>query len=456
MLDHMSILQLLLVSLPEAVLLAALGFTLINFQPHLRQLLLIGIFQTFASYIVRASKLSFGLHTILLLLVFILIIHLVTHLKVFVSSLVGLLGFTTIALIEALYVPQLLKITGYTIAEILNHPIMRIYFFIPETGLLLMIILLCRHFNINIMSYLERKKTQVSVALMKKNNFGNNNFNKEYFLPITLILLSICLLAMLSNTFVFFRSVLLKDSFINIFSTFIVLGITVLICLLVIILKNIAGMIDIQHKAKKTKKTLSLIEELVYTIRKKRHDFNHHLQAVYGLLETGFQLEARDYIRKIFSHISTHEELIKTDTPEVSAMLYTKIGLAKKNNINLEIIIENSLKDLPLSFEETNSILGNLIDNAMEATNIINVEKRNITIELTRNSEGFCFEVTNQGKLIKPEIINEIFKPQFSTKEGRPGLGLSIVEEIVKQYNGTITAFSNNKNTTLSIFIPKR
>ncbi len=130
---------------------------------------------------------------------------------------------------------------------------------------------------------------------------------------------------------------------------------------------NLHHLVEVECTARQTANILSRMEDLIYSIRKQRHDFNHHLQTVYGFLEVGSFREARDYIRNTFSAITTCGELLKTDNHEISAMLYTKIGLAEAKNINLEVVINCSLKNLPLKSGESNSILGNLIDNAMEA-----------------------------------------------------------------------------------------
>ncbi|OPY58030.1 MAG: hypothetical protein A4E55_01203 [Pelotomaculum sp. PtaU1.Bin035] len=68
----------------------------------------------------------------------------------------------------------------------------------------------------------------------------------------------------------------------------------------------------------------------------------------------------------------TYEQALNdTDNHEISAMLYTKTGLAEAKNINFEVLVNCSLKELPLKSGEANSILGNLIDNAIEAVKLL-------------------------------------------------------------------------------------
>lgn len=455
--DHMTALELLLVSLPEAMLVAALGITLIGFKPRLNQLLIIGIFHALVSYIIRGSQVPFGLHTIILSLTLILIIHAVTRFNIMTSALAGLAGLTIFVTVEMLTAPQLLRITGYTFEEVLTDHILRVYFSLPEALILLLITLLCRRFDINLLSYWKREKSAVELTVAEhKIALNENFFMKQYFPLITLVLCPIMLLALLNNAFFVSQTANFPAPYLNSFTTFISLTVVVLTGLSAVVIKRITKVVEVEYKAKQTAETLSRMEELIYSIRKQRHDFNHHLQAVYGLLEVESYREARDYIRNTFLPISTHGGLIKTDNHQISAMLYTKIGLAEARNINLEITINCSLKDLPLRSGEANSILGNLIDNAMDAMENTSGERRQITLEITRDSKEFILTIANRGESIKPEIMDQIFQPNFSTKEGRQGLGLAIVKEIVELYNGSVTVSSYSEETLFTIRIPIR
>ena len=455
--DQMTVLQLLLISLPEAMLVAALGITLTGLRPRLLQLFIIGIFHALVSYIVRSTQVPFGLHTIVLLLAFILIIHAVTRLNLITSTLAGLAGLTVFAVVEMLIAPQLLEITGYTYEQALADPILRIYFFLPEAAAIILIIILCRRYRINILSYWKKVKQTGGLTMSRDEDMLEKDFYiKQYFPLIALVLSPILLLAILNCTLFLSRAGSISELYLNVFTTFISLAVVVLAGLSAAAIKRIGKVVEVECTARQTAEMLSRMEELIYSIRKQRHDFNHHLQAVYGFLEVGSFREARDYIRNTFSAITTHGELIKTDNHEISAMLYTKIGLAEAKNINLEVLINCSLKDLSLKSGEANSILGNLIDNAMEAVENTPGEKRLINVEITKPSNEFVFTVVNRVVPIEQEIIDIIFKPNFSTKKDRQGMGLAIVKELVERCNGSVTVSSNDEETIFTVSLPAK
>ncbi len=453
--DQMTVLQLLLISLPEAMLVAALGITLAGFGPRPGQLFIIGIFHALVSYIIRSSQVPFGLHTIVLLLAFILIIYAVTRLNLITSTLAGLSGLTVFAVVEMLIAPQLLKITGYTYEQALNDPILRIYFFLPEAAAIILIIILCRRYRINILSYWKKTKQTGGLTMSRDEDMLEEDFYiKQYFPLIALVLSPILLLAILNTAFFLSRVGSISDSYLNIFTTFISLAVVILAGLSVVAIKRIAKVVEVECTARQTAEMLSRMEDLIYSIRQQRHDFNHHLQAVYGFLEVGSFREARDYIRNTFSAITTHGELIKTDNHEISALLYTKIGLAEAKNIDFEVLINCSLKDIPLKSGEVNSVLGNLIDNAMEAVENDTGDRCLITVELIRKSNEFIFTVANRGNPIEPEIMDKIFELNFSTKKDRQGLGLAIVKELVERCNGSVNVSSNSEETIFTVRIP--
>lgn len=455
--DQMTALQLLFISLPEAMLVAALGITLAGFNPRLGQLFVIGIFHALVTFIIRSSQVPFGLHTIVLFLAFILIIYAVTRLNLITSTLAALAGLTVFAVVEMLIAPQLLEITGYTYELALADPILRIYFFLPEAAAIFIIIMICRRFSINILSYWRKTKRIRGLTMSKDEDPLDENFYiKQYFPLIALVLSPILLLALLNSTLYLSRAGGISELYANIFTAFISLAVVVLAGLSAAAIKRIAKVVEVECTARQTAVMLSRMEDIIYSIRKQRHDFNHHLQTVYGFLEVGSFQEARDYIRNTFSAITACGELIKTDNHEISAMLYTKIGLAEAKNINLEVVINCSLKNLPLQSGEANSVLGNLIDNAMEAAESAPGERRVIDMEITKSSNAFIFTVANRGNPIEPEIIDRIFEPDFSTKKGRPGLGLAIVKELVERYKGSIAVTSNDEETVFTVLIPNR
>lgn len=199
--------------------------------------------------------------------------------------------------------------------------------------------------------------------------------------------------------------------------------------------------------------TLNQIEDLNNTLRAQRHDFLNHLQVVYSLIEMNEYKETSDYIEKVYEDIKKVNRVLKTSNPAINGLLQAKQLDCEDRGILVELKIETRLEKLKVPSWEMCRVLGNLIDNAMEATE----ENRNkyLKIEILEESQEYRFFVKNNGKKIPEELISRIFEPGFTTKgEKGQGMGLAISKGIIEKYGGNIAVSTNDTNTTFKVTIP--
>jgi len=111
--DTMSLMSLVLVSLPEAILIALLGFQLAGIKVTPQQIFAIGALQTVVAYFIRLSPVPFGLHTIIQLGFFILILKIITGKTIEIVAVTALMGITVYLSLEAIIAPTILNLTGY-------------------------------------------------------------------------------------------------------------------------------------------------------------------------------------------------------------------------------------------------------------------------------------------------------------------------------------------------------
>ncbi len=118
---------------------------------------------------------------------------------------------------------------------------------------------------------------------------------------------------------------------------------------------------------------------------------------------------------------------------------------ARKPRLRLVKEIPTSIY-LPGSDKDWERVFVNLFLNAAQMMQ----RPSRIDISAQRNSEGLAIMIADNGPGIAPEILSRIFRPHVSTKtasEGRSGLGLHIVDSIVKQYGGRVTAANKERGT---------
>ena len=116
-----------------------------------------------------------------------------------------------------------------------------------------------------------------------------------------------------------------------------------------------------------------------------KHDFHHHLQTLKGQLEAGQVQRALDYISQLDESLRGLDALLKTGNITVDAILSSKIAQAKAQGVS--VTVQASLPEkLLLTDMELSILLGNLLDNAIEACREAEGEKfLRLTLSLKGN-----------------------------------------------------------------------
>ena len=142
--DFMPLLDVIFVSIPEELLITILGLMLlsIKIKKRLSVLLLVAVVQATISYFIRMLPLPFGIHTLIQLPLFALTATLLLHLPFLLSLTSVLVSGTIYTVIDATFAPNMLKITGIPLQQVLEHAWLRIIFFSPQALAMVLIILL--------------------------------------------------------------------------------------------------------------------------------------------------------------------------------------------------------------------------------------------------------------------------------------------------------------------------
>lgn len=344
--------------------------------------------------------------------------------------------------------PALAGITNYSLKEIITGDTLRVTFFLPEAILILILIFACKRYNFQLLNFSSSSKKQLT-------EYNVNTKVKETFFSLyVLVLLPVLLLAVLNMVLFVSQTNAFPNTYLNLFTSSFGLVVVTVAILSISAIKNISDLKEKEFEARNAKETISQLEKIIRVIRKQRHDFNHHLQTIYGLLEVNSYEMARDYIQQIFLDISTPAEVVKTGNPGISAMLYAKAGLAEARGIHFYAQVDCSLRNIPLTVMEANSILGNLLDNAIEAAADHSQAERHVRLEIAHETGEYIFTVANTGEPISQEILDRMYEPRYTTKEKHNGLGLSIIKETVEKYTGTIDVDNHDHETVFTVHIP--
>jgi two-component system CitB family sensor kinase len=188
---------------------------------------------------------------------------------------------------------------------------------------------------------------------------------------------------------------------------------------------------------------LTAIQGLTDALRAQEHEYTNRLHVVSGLLELGEQDEAARYLAEI-SHdsLAPAEELrSRIEPPVLAALLLAKITIAAENDIRLMVTPQSRLDRPAVDPQALITIVGNLIDNALDALNGT-AGLREITVELSQDHGGLSIVVADTGPGLSAVPIERIFIDGYSTKSSSGGIprgaGLALVSRIVRRAGGTI------------------
>ena len=199
--------------------------------------------------------------------------------------------------------------------------------------------------------------------------------------------------------------------------------------------------------------TNTQMDDLNHTLRAQRHDFLNHLQVVYSLMEMNEYAEATDYLEKVYGEIRSVSSFLSTRSTPVNALLKVKAGACAQENIALNLDIKSPLAGLPMPAWELCRVLGNLIDNAMDASRQAEDPRINLTIE--EDIRAFVFTINNNGAVIPDALLPSIFEEGVSTKGENRGMGLSIVKKTLGPYGGTVVCGNSGGVTRFTVTLPK-
>lgn len=205
--------------------------------------------------------------------------------------------------------------------------------------------------------------------------------------------------------------------------------------------------------------TLSEVKMHSEDLRSQTHEFTNKLYVLSGLIQLGEYDEAIDMIQSETSDLHSLNRVVfeQIKDTKVQALLLGKIGKASEKKIFFEIDAQSYLEKLPdhIKLSQLTLILGNIIDNALEA--VSGMEEPLVKFFATDIGNDMVFEVSDNGKGIPEDAIAHIFDRGFTSKnKGNPsGYGLSNADRVVKELGGIIEVQSEGGNTIFTVYLPK-
>lgn len=193
------------------------------------------------------------------------------------------------------------------------------------------------------------------------------------------------------------------------------------------------------------------VETMYNKMRGWRHDYRNHIQTMKVLAEQGDIEAIKDYLNKLDEDLATVDTVIKTGNTKADAILNSKISLAKSKDITVKVDAQVPVK-LKMSEIDLCVILGNLFDNAIEASLPLPKEQRLIRVYIVMKNTQLYISFTNFTASKKQIKESNVFK---TTKGEGHGYGLIRIDSIIKKLDGYLSRNSEDGAFTTEILIPQ-
>lgn len=174
------------------------------------------------------------------------------------------------------------------------------------------------------------------------------------------------------------------------------------------------------------------VDNLYRQTRGWRHDFKNHLQTMQAYMELGLLEQLERYIRELREDYGQMDMVLRTGNAMVDAILNSKLSILRERDIRVDasaaVPEALSVSDVDLSV-----MIGNLLDNAMEACLKLPAEKRFVRFYMAKVKENLYIYVMNSAD----GSFRRGAGGYLSTKaaDGH-GYGLMRIDKTVKKYKG--------------------
>lgn len=191
------------------------------------------------------------------------------------------------------------------------------------------------------------------------------------------------------------------------------------------------------------------VDHIYRQMRGWRHDYHNHIQAMLALLDNPEEL--RNYLWMLNDDLTTVDTVLKTGNVMVDAILNSKLSLIKSKNIavNAKATVPQALQ---ISEIDLCAIIGNLLDNAMEAClRQPETEERFIRVYIGLLKKQLYICVTNSVS----GTVKKTGTSYLSTKNSHAhGFGLMRIDTLAEKYGGYVNRQSEEGAFATEVMLP--
>ncbi|NGZ77954.1 sensor histidine kinase [Saccharibacillus alkalitolerans] len=179
------------------------------------------------------------------------------------------------------------------------------------------------------------------------------------------------------------------------------------------------------------------------------HDTNKHLLVAAEYIERGRSEEAREHIKTTLSEIDNAYRRVNTGNLVVDALVTNALNVAGASGIRVDTELGLREPELPIERYDLCVVLGNMLDNAVEASKLVRVaEDRHIRVQIRSSEAALFIRVRNRTEREVDDLRSRKEDPD------NHGFGLTNIERICDKYGGHMTIETDNRMFDNMVMLP--
>ncbi len=277
-------------------------------------------------------------------------------------------------------------------------------------------------------------------------------FSAKSILPLLLLLLSVCILIY----FVFYTAYTLTD-------TRVIIPMVLAILLFIFSNVSVLYILEQQTKTELKNQKISFINsqfdnqlkhyEELYENQNQTykiwHDMNKQLLGVSGILKTGDTDLAIEYIDKLVGSVENLVNVVNSGYPVLDSIIRLNQSIAYNNDIKFDYSVRIN-GELNIDKMDIAIIVGNALDNAVEACKSANIINKYISLQVSNTDKDLFIDIENSTT---NNIKDTNLIPSTKNRKQKYGLGINTIKQIAGNYNGSVEIMCENNVFYISVVL---
>jgi two-component system CitB family sensor kinase len=200
---------------------------------------------------------------------------------------------------------------------------------------------------------------------------------------------------------------------------------------------------------------LAAVRSMAGALRAQRHEFANRMHTVLGLLQTGARDDALEYLRLVTQFTGGDDisasPAVRSAT--IRSFMAAKTARAAELGVSLTLSEETWVPHRLIAPVEVITVLGNLVDNALDAAHASTHRPAEVEVDLLSDGAALVISVSNTGEGVLPHNIETIFVQGVSTRGDERGLGLAIARQTAETVGGSIEVTNCGGGGANTVFV---